>query len=94
MLLIARGSGLLSLRAMLRHRAANASTVDARLLVSARSLVDVFYRDELKSLAATAGLTVDHTFTRNPPSAWSGIFVCGPTAFGRPIGRRARTAWP
>jgi hypothetical protein len=33
--------------AMLRHRAATASTVDARLLLSARSLEDVLYGEEL-----------------------------------------------
>jgi ferredoxin-NADP reductase len=38
--------------AMLRHRAATASTVDARLLLSARSLEDVLYRGELGELAA------------------------------------------
>lgn len=58
---------------MLRHRAANASTVDAWLLVSARSLEDVFYRAELESLAAGAGLTVHHTFTREAPAGWSGF---------------------
>ena len=66
LLLIARGSGLVPLMAMLRHRAANASTVDARLLVSSRSRADVFYRDELATLAAGAGLTVHHTFTPSP----------------------------
>src|SRR5919201_1007267 len=37
LLLIAGGSGLVPLMAMLRHRAAGASTVEARLLLSARS---------------------------------------------------------
>jgi ferredoxin-NADP reductase len=59
--------------AMLRHRTANAITVDARLLVSARSTEDVFYRDELERLAAGAGLTVHHTFTREAPAGWSGF---------------------
>jgi ferredoxin-NADP reductase len=85
--LIAGGSGLVPLMAMLRHRTANASTVDARLLVSARSPEDVFYRAELESLAAGAGLTVQHTFTREAPAVGPAptrrprIFVCGPTAF-------------
>jgi ferredoxin-NADP reductase len=47
LLLIAGGSGLVPLMAMLRHRSATASTVDARLLLSARSLADVLYREEL-----------------------------------------------
>jgi ferredoxin-NADP reductase len=67
LLLIAGGSGLVPLMAMLRHRAANASTVDARLVVSSRSQADVFYRDELATLAAGAGLTVHHTFTQPSP---------------------------
>jgi ferredoxin-NADP reductase len=73
LLLIAGGSGLVPLMAMLRHRTANASTVDARLLVSARSAEDVFYRAELERLAAGAGLTVHHTFTREAPAGWSGF---------------------
>ena len=52
LLLIAGGSGLVPLMAMLRHRAATASTVDTRLLLSARSLEDVLYRGELGELAA------------------------------------------
>ena len=50
LLLIAGGSGLVPLMAMLRHRAATASTIDARLLLSARSLEDVPYREELGTL--------------------------------------------
>jgi ferredoxin-NADP reductase len=73
LLLIAGGSGVVPLMAMLRHRATNASAVDARLLVSARSPEDVFYRAELESLAAGAGLTVHHTFTRQAPAGWSGF---------------------
>ena len=55
LLLVAGGSGLVPLMAMLRHRAATLSTVEARLLVSARSLSDVLYRDELQTLAAADG---------------------------------------
>lgn len=66
------GPGAACLMAMLRHRAANAST-HARLLVSARSLEDVFYRDEPESLAAGAGLTVHHTIAPDPPSGWRGL---------------------
>src|SRR6188472_1017635 len=47
LLLIAGGSGLVPLMAMLRHRAASSSAVEVRLLVSARSPDDVIYRDEL-----------------------------------------------
>jgi ferredoxin-NADP reductase len=73
LLLIAGGSGLVPLMAMLRHRAAHSSTVDTRLLLSARSGDDVLYRDELAQLAAGDGLTLHQTFTREPPAGWSGF---------------------
>src|SRR3954451_13026180 len=68
-----RGSGLVPLMAMVRHRAAHSSTVDARLLLSARSSDDVLYRDELARLAAGDGVAVHETFTREPPAGWSGF---------------------
>jgi ferredoxin-NADP reductase len=73
LLLIAGGSGLVPLMAMLRHRAANASAAEARLLLSARSPGDVLYRDELAKLAAGDGLAVHFTFTREPPADWDGF---------------------
>jgi ferredoxin-NADP reductase len=73
LLLIAGGSGLVPLMAMLRHRAARASTIDTRLLVSARSLSDVLYRDELDKLAAADGVTVHQTLTRDAPAGWGGF---------------------
>jgi ferredoxin-NADP reductase len=73
LLLIAGGSGLVPLMAMLRHRAANSSTVDARLLLSARGLEDVLYHDELDELAEGDGLAVHYTFTRHPPPGWGGF---------------------
>ena len=73
LLLIAGGSGLVPLMAMLRHRAATASTVEARLLLSARSLEDVVYRDELAELAAGDGLATHYTLTREPPPDWEGF---------------------
>ena len=72
LLLLAGGSGLVPLMAMLRHRRAQHSTVDARLLVSARSWEDVLYGDELSSLAAGEGLEVAYTLTRSQPSGWTG----------------------
>src|SRR5437588_8134889 len=48
LLLVAGGSGICPLMAMLRHRAASSSAVSARLLYSARSLDDVIYRSELE----------------------------------------------
>src|SRR3954466_15605197 len=73
LLLVAGGSGLVPLMAMLRHRAAHSSTVDTRLLLSARSSDDVLYRDELARLAAGGGLAVHQTFPREPPAGWSGF---------------------
>jgi ferredoxin-NADP reductase len=72
LLLIAGGSGLVPLMAMLRHRAANSSTVEARLLFSARSLDDALYRDELAKLTGD-GLVTHFTFTREPPPEWRGF---------------------
>ena len=73
LLLVAGGSGIVPLMAMLRHRAAAQSQVPARLLYSSRSLPDVIYRGELDRLAAQGnGLEVRHTLTRDHPPDWSG----------------------
>jgi ferredoxin-NADP reductase len=71
LLLLAGGSGLVPLRAMLRHRAAAKSTAQAIVLVSARSWDDVLYRDELSSLDGD-GVTVRYTLTRAQPPGWRG----------------------
>jgi ferredoxin-NADP reductase len=71
--LIAGGSGIVPLMAMLRHRSAAAGTVPAVLLYSSRTLQDVIYRDELARLAAEReGLRVVHTLTRARPAGWTG----------------------
>jgi ferredoxin-NADP reductase len=71
--LIAGGSGVVPLMAMLRHRAAVGSHVPAVLLYSSRTFEDVIYREELERLAARGdGLTVLHTLTRARPPAWTG----------------------
>jgi ferredoxin-NADP reductase len=73
LLLVAGGSGLVPLMAMLRHRAAAGSRVPTRLVVSARSLEDLLYGDELEELqAADDGLEVTVTLTRSAPADWSG----------------------
>ena len=70
LLLVAGGSGLVPLMAMLRHRHAAGGTADARLLLSARTLEDVLYRDELKALDS---VPVRITLTRAPaPPGWDG----------------------
>ena len=72
LLLVGGGSGLVPLMAMLRHRGARASDVEAHVLVSARSEEDALYRDELERLEPRAGLHVAWTFTRTPPPGWGG----------------------
>jgi ferredoxin-NADP reductase len=69
LLLVAGGSGLVPLMAMLRHRAAQDSAVDARLLLSARTWEDVLYRDELERLG---DVRVHVTLTRAQPPGWEG----------------------
>jgi len=73
LLLVAGGSGLVPLMAMLRHRAARASTTPAVLLVSSRTAEDILYRDELARLAAGDGLAIHHTLTRGAPDGWDGF---------------------
>src|SRR5919106_2160303 len=50
LLLVAGGSGVVPLRAMLRHRRRSGSDVPARLLYSSRTLDHVIYRAELDGL--------------------------------------------
>jgi ferredoxin-NADP reductase len=70
LLLVAGGSGLVPLMAMLRHHRAAGAAADARLLLSARSLDDVLYRDELRDLDS---VQVRITLTRAPaPPGWEG----------------------
>src|ERR687884_1208432 len=71
--LIGGGSGVVPLRAMLRHRAAVGSDVPTRLLYSSRSYEEIIYREELETLATRDGsLEVLHTLTRSWPASWSG----------------------
>lgn len=72
LLLIGGGSGVVPLRAMLRHHRAVGSTVPARLLYSARTFDDVIYRDELAQLADDDQIDVHFTLTRGQPDGWRG----------------------
>jgi ferredoxin-NADP reductase len=72
LLLIAGGSGVVPLMAMLRHRARAGSDVPTRLLFSSRSFDEIIYREELDRLAAGNGLRVIHTLTRSQPGGWTG----------------------
>jgi ferredoxin-NADP reductase len=73
LLLVGGGSGVVPLRAMLRHRLAVESSVPVRLLYSARTIDDVIYRDELMAAADVAGIDIRITLTRNQPDDWDGL---------------------
>jgi ferredoxin-NADP reductase len=97
LLLVGGGSGVVPLRAMLRHHRATGSDVPARLLYSARTRDDLIYRAEL------ARFDTRITLTRERPEGWDGytrridralledvawpaqdrplVYICGPTAF-------------
>jgi ferredoxin-NADP reductase len=70
LLLIAGGSGVVPLRAILRRRQQAGSDVPARLLYSARTLADVIYRSELDHYHD--GAAVLYTLTRSQPPGWTG----------------------
>jgi ferredoxin-NADP reductase len=70
-LLVAGGSGVVPLMAMIRTRAAAGSDAEMRLLFSSRTWDDVIYREELERLAG-GGLAVVHTLTRSQPAGWTG----------------------
>jgi ferredoxin-NADP reductase len=89
LLLIAGGSGVVPLMAMLRHRAAAGAKTPTRLLYSSRSYEDVIYREELERLATAGdGLSVAHALTRAQPQGWTG--------YARRIDRAmlAEVGWP
>jgi ferredoxin-NADP reductase len=71
LLLLAGGSGIVPLMAMIRFRAVARSDVDTRLVFSSRGWEDVIYREELERLNSER-LTVVHTLTRSQPSGWTG----------------------
>jgi ferredoxin-NADP reductase len=71
--LVAGGSGIVPLMAMVRHRSAVRCTVPARLLASFRAYDDIIYRAELESLADdTMAFMVKTTLTRTQPTGWTG----------------------
>jgi ferredoxin-NADP reductase len=70
-LLVAGGSGIVPLMAMIRTRVAAGSGAEMRLLFSSRGWDDVIYRDELGRVEGD-GLTVVHTLTRSQPPGWAG----------------------
>ena len=73
LLLVAGGSGVVPLAAMVRERARAGSDVPARLVLSARTEADVFYRSELEGIAADdPALELVLTLTRERNPVWSG----------------------
>lgn len=75
--LVAGGSGIVPLMAMLRTRAVASPTAragaPAALLYSSRDWDAIIYRDELAKLAEDPGLKVVHTLTRSQPPGWKGF---------------------
>jgi ferredoxin-NADP reductase len=73
LLLVAGGSGIVPLMAMLRQRAAVQSPVPVRLLYSSRSEEQIIYRVELdRRAAAEPDVRVVYTLTRSQPAGWQG----------------------
>ena len=70
LMLVAGGSGIVPLMAMIRTRAAADDDTETRLLYSTRSQDDIIYRDELERLSGN-GLTVVHTLTDSQPPGWT-----------------------
>ena len=92
LLLVAGGSGIAPLMAMLRLHAQAVSDVDARLLMSSRDWDDVIFREELEKLDGQ-GRVVVHTLTQSQPPGWTGygrrvdadmLAEVGPTPADRP----------
>ena len=72
-MLIAGGSGIVPVRAMLRHWSALGGPVPVRLLASWRSPDDAIYAAEIDRLAAGgAGFEAVTTLTRSQPPGWAG----------------------
>jgi ferredoxin-NADP reductase len=87
--LVAGGSGIVPLMAMIRTRALAGSTAPFRLLYSVREPEAVFYREELQALSdRDSSVNLTYAYTRVAPKNWP-----------RPPGRIdaaliANTTWP
>jgi ferredoxin-NADP reductase len=97
LLLVAGGSGVVPLMAMIRHRSATGSDADARLLLSVKTRADIIYRAELEAAGVALHVTltreaadgwragrIDLDFVRAagpPPAEAPHVYVCGPTPF-------------
>lgn len=85
LLLVAGGSGIVPLRAILRQREHSGSDVPVKLLFSARTPSELIYRDELDG--RHDGVEIIYTLTRERPTGWTG--------YARRVDRAllAETAW-
>jgi ferredoxin-NADP reductase len=71
--LVAGGSGVVPLMAMVRERERARVETRTRLLFSSRHYEEVIYREELDRLAASnRGFEVIHALTRSRPDGWMG----------------------
>jgi len=71
--LVAGGSGIVPLMAMIRSRRSANGAAPFRLLYSVREPGAVYYRDELNTPTGDASpLTVTYAFTRAAPKGWPG----------------------
>jgi ferredoxin-NADP reductase len=68
--LIAGGSGIVPLMAMLRARVSAGSTAPFRLLYSVREPGAVFYRDELQAISDQHSIGIAYAYTRATPNGW------------------------
>jgi len=69
--LVAGGSGIVPLMAMIRSRASAGSRTPFRLLYSVREPGAIFYRDELRALSSqTESVLVTYAYTRVIPNNW------------------------
>lgn len=73
LLLVAGGSGIAPLMAILRERAKAGDRTPVRLLYSAPTFEALIYRQELDRLAARChGFSLTYTLTREQPPNWAG----------------------
>ena len=107
LMLVAGGSGVVPLMAMIRTRAAAGNDTETRLLYSSRSQDDVIYRGELERLSGN-GLTVVYTLTDSQPPGWTSytrrvdaemLAEVGPNQPSSPVStrvdrRRSSRLWP
>jgi len=87
--LIAGGSGMVSLMAMIRVRTSAGSTAPFRLLYSVREAEAILYREELHALShQDQGMRIAYAYTRAAPKNW-------PRPAGRIDGALiANATWP